>query len=379
MAVMDNLSARLTPEGRGRAQVYLIGFNALKHIPNYRQELKLLFVRRGSEEHLGDWPTQGADPMGFVTIKPIAPEQKGLDFKFIIDGAIVDALAYDNTDNFLLKLHTVDASGQDVIRTLNVDVQRKNGRGLEANLTRTATTQPTPQPTTQPTPQANFSVGGPAVPPSAPAAAPAKSGGNGLFKLLGLLLLLIILGVGGYFLWQMFAGSFGGSAAPEAEQTEEQAEEPTEEEAAEEETAVEEPVEEPAPQESLAADTGMVSDNAACRIAGVKGDERDILNMCLATKPSKEDLTGMLAEALRLERCEIAQRILRTLGRAPDGTAFAFVYATFADPNNVAQTKCIVKRDSDAQYWATRVKNDHNFNPADGMALLQQLTAESKQ
>ena len=135
MAVMDNLSARLIPQGRGRAQVALMGFNASKLIPNYRTSLSLLFVRRGTEERLGDWPTQDADPMGFVTIKPIEPQQKGMEFVFSIDGAIVDALAYDGTDNFLLKLRTVDPAGQEVIRTLNVDVQRKNGRGLEANLT----------------------------------------------------------------------------------------------------------------------------------------------------------------------------------------------------------------------------------------------------
>lgn len=375
MAVMDNLSARLIPQGRGRAQVALMGFNASKLIPSYRTSLSLLFVRRGTEERLGDWPTQDADPMGFVTIKPIEPQQKGMEFVFSIDGAIVDALAYDGTDNFLLKLRTVDPAGQEVIRTLNVDVQRKNGRGLEANLTGGA-------PHAQPGPSANFNQAqpqpqpqglgpnGPApLGPNGPAAsaAPAKSVG-GIGKIIALIVLLLLLGVGAYFLWQMFAGS--KTAAP--------AEPPAQEEPEPEPEPEPAPEPEPSPEPSPEAEP-LVSGNAACRLEGISGDERDILNLCLAAKPTREDLTGMLAEALRLERCEIAQRILRTLGRAPDGTAFAFVYATYADPSNAATNKCIVKRQSDADYWYLRVKNDRNFKEADGIALMEQLTGESYQ
>ena len=207
MAVMDNLSARLIPQGRGRAQVALMGFNASKLIPNYRTSLSLLFVRRGTEERLGDWPTHEADPMGFVTIKPIEPQQKGMEFVFSIDGAIVDALAYDGTDNFLLKLRTVDPAGQEVIRTLNVDVQRKNGRGLEANLARVD-----PKPQAQGSGAAGAAgfaaapgaapqgPGAPLGPGGAPTAASAKSGSWGLGKILGLIFFLILLGVGGFFL-----------------------------------------------------------------------------------------------------------------------------------------------------------------------------------
>lgn len=377
MAVMDNLSARLIPQGRGRAQVALMGFNASKLIPNYRTSLSLLFVRRGTEERLGDWPTHEADPMGFVTIKPIEPQQKGMEFVFSIDGAIVDALAYDGTDNFLLKLRTVDPAGQEVIRTLNVDVQRKNGRGLEANLTGAAPhAQPGPTPNfaqaqaqLQPQPQGMGPAGPAPIGPNGPAApaAAAKSGG-GIGKIIALIVLLLLLGVGAYFLWQMFAGS--KTAAP--------SEPPAQEEPAPEPEPEPEPEPSPAPAPAPEAEP-LVSGNAACRLDGTSGDERDILNMCLAAKPTREDLTGMLAEALRLERCEIAQRILRTLGRAPDGTAFAFVYATYADPNNAATNKCIAKRASDADYWYLRVKNDRNFKEADGIALMEQLTGQSYQ
>lgn len=374
MAVMDNLTARLTPQGRGRAEVALMSFAAGKIIPNYRNEIELLFVKRGSEERLGDWPSEGTDPMGFVRIKPIAPQQKGMDFIFGIDGAIVDALAYDPNKNFMLKLRGAD----EVIRSFNVDVQRKNGRGLEANLARV---DPKPQAQGSGTAgaAAGFAaapgaapqgLGAPLGPGGAPTAASAKSGSLGLGKILGLIFFLILLGVGGFFLLRML-GMFGGGAAsvPEAPAAQE---EPTPE-------PEPEPEPEPAAEPEPVVDNGLVSANAACRLDGTSGDERDVLSMCLATKPSKEDLTGMLAEALRLERCEIAQRILRTLGRAPDGTAYAFVYATFADPNSAMSNKCIAKRSSDAQYWGTRVKNDHGFNQADGIALLEQLTGQKYQ
>lgn len=370
MAVMDNLTARLTPQGRGRAEVALMSFAAGKIIPNYRNEIELLFVKRGSEERLGDWPTDGTDPMGFVRIKPIAPQQKGMDFIFGIDGAIVDALAYDPNKNFMLKLRGAD----EVIRSFNVDVQRKNGRGLEANLARVD-----PKPQAQGSGAAGAAgfaaaPGAPLGPGGAPTAASAKSGSLGLGKILGLIFFLILLGVGGFFLLRML-GMFGGGAAsgPEAPAAQE---EPTPEP---EPAAQPEPEPEPAAEPEPVVDNGLVSANAACRLDGTSGDERDVLSMCLATKPSKDDLTGMLAEALRLERCEIAQRILRTLGRAPDGTAYAFVYATFADPNSAMSNKCIAKRSSDAQYWGTRVKNDHGFNQADGIALLEQLTGQKYQ
>ena len=377
MAVMDNLTARLTPQGRGRAEVALMSFAAGKIIPNYRNEIELLFVKRGSEERLGDWPSEGTDPMGFVRIKPIAPQQKGMDFIFGIDGAIVDALAYDPNKNFMLKLRGAD----EVIRSFNVDVQRKNGRGLEANLARV---DPKPQAQGSGTAgaAAGFAAapgaapqgpGAPLGPGVAPTAASAKSGSLGLGKILGLIFFLILLGVGGFFLLRML-GMFGGAASgPEAPAAQE---EPAAQEAP---TPEPEPEPEPAAEPEPVVDNGLVSANAACRLDGTSGDERDVLSMCLATKPSKEDLTGMLAEALRLERCEIAQRILRTLGRAPDGTAYAFVYATFADPNSAMSNKCIAKRPSDAQYWGTRVKNDHGFNQADGIALLEQLTGQKYQ
>lgn len=372
MAVMDNLTARLTPQGRGHAEVALMSFAAGKIIPNYRNEIELLFVKRGSEERLGDWPSEGTDPMGFVRIKPIAPQQKGMDFIFGIDGAIVDALAYDPNKNFMLKLRGAD----EVIRSFNVDVQRKNGRGLEANLARV---DPKPQAQGSGTAgaAAGFAatpgaapqgLGAPLGPGGAPTAASAKSGSLGLGKILGLIFFLILLGVGGFFLLRML-GMFGGGAASV----------PEEPAAQEEPTPEPEPEPEPAAEPEPVVDNGLVSANAACRLDGTSGDERDVLSMCLATKPSKEDLTGMLAEALRLERCEIAQRILRTLGRAPDGTAYAFVYATFADPNSAMSNKCIAKRPSDAQYWGTRVKNDHGFNQADGIALLEQLTGQKYQ
>ena len=380
MAVMDNLTARLTPQGRGRAEVALMSFAAGKIIPNYRNEIELLFVKRGSEERLGDWPSEGTDPMGFVRIKPLAPQQKGMDFIFGIDGAIVDALAYDPNKNFMLKLRGAD----EVIRSFNVDVQRKNGRGLEANLARV---DPKPQAQGSGTAgaAAGFAAapgaapqgpGAPLGPGGAPTAASTKSGSLGLGKILGLIFFLILLGVGGFFLLRML-GMFGGGAAsgPEAPAAQE---EPAAQEAPTPEPEPE-PEPEPAAEPEPVVDNGLVSANAACRLDGTSGDERDVLSMCLATKPSKEDLTGMLAEALRLERCEIAQRILRTLGRAPDGTAYAFVYATFADPNSAMSNKCIAKRSSDAQYWGTRVKNDHGFNQADGIALLEQLTGQKYQ
>ena len=87
----------------------------------------------------------------------------------------------------------------------------------------------------------------------------------------------------------------------------------------------------------------------------------------------------MLAESLRLNRCEIALRILRTKGRAAEGGLYAYVYAMYADPRSKFVSSCITKSDADAQYWAQRVQNDQTFNLQEAKDFMQQLPAGAAQ
>lgn len=376
MAVRDNLTARLTPQGRGKAEVALIGFNAHKHLTDYRNALHLILVKRGSEERLNDWPQNNLDELGFLIFKPINPQQRGMDFIFTIDASIVNALAYDGSNNFILKLRQSDG----VIRAFSVDVQRKDGRGLEADLGYREAPQVAPdasfaQPN-EPAPSMaqtqGFAPQGPNG-QAASTAAPAAATGSGIAgKIIGLIVAVILLLAAAFFLWKFFLSAPEGVApAPQGQGSQEQAAESA---------AAPEPVAEPEPaaasepeQVAVPEPTLLVSANSACRLEGASGDDKELLNQCLATQPTREDLTGLLAESLRLERCEIAQRILRTIGRAPDGTAFAYVYATLANPSDSRHNKCIVKSAEDAKYWGDRVAADRSFTAAAGDALLEQL------
>lgn len=113
--------------------------------------------------------------------------------------------------------------------------------------------------------------------------------------------------------------------------------------------------------------------NQACSLEHAKGDDKAIINNCLQSNPTADDLNYLLANAMKQDRCEIVLRILRTKGRAADGSTYAYVYSQYADPNSSYKSKCINKSQDDATYWAERVKSNQSFNQAQADELLKSL------
>ena len=113
--------------------------------------------------------------------------------------------------------------------------------------------------------------------------------------------------------------------------------------------------------------------NQACSLEHAKGDDKAIINNCLQSNPTADDLNYLLANAMKQDRCEIVLRILRTKGRAADGSTYAYVYSQYADPNSSYKSKCINKSQDDATYWAERVKANQSFNQAQADELLKSL------
>ena len=113
--------------------------------------------------------------------------------------------------------------------------------------------------------------------------------------------------------------------------------------------------------------------NQACSLEHAKGDDKDIINNCLQSNPTADDLNYLLANAMKQDRCEIVLRVLRTKGRAADGSTYAYVYSQYADPNSSYKSKCINKSPDDATYWAERVKSNQSFNQAQADELLKSL------
>ena len=113
--------------------------------------------------------------------------------------------------------------------------------------------------------------------------------------------------------------------------------------------------------------------NQACSLEHAKGDDKDIINNCLQSNPTADDLNYLLANAMKQDRCEIVLRVLRTKGRAADGSTYAYVYSQYADPNSSYKSKCINKSQDDATYWAERVKSNQSFNQVQADELLKSL------
>lgn len=375
--------ARFEPLAPGRGRFTIKSFQASKELGAYDQGFCLLVVRKGREERLERWNLNAVDNEGFIKIVPVRPMQRGLDFEFEVGPEVNDPMAYDNTGDYLLKIKNQTG----LIRSFAISMQGNNiqpspaAQQTSANTTQSYRFQPNNSgyepsraaaatqgaaaasgigaaPATAPA-AAGVGAAAPAAPAGDAGAAAAKSGGGGFMgKLIGLVITLVLLGVAAYFL-KGFLG--GGEVAPEPPAQEEQK--------AEESQAAEPEVE----------NTGMVSANKNCQIGSGEISDKDLLNKCLGSKPSADDLKGLLAESLRLNRCEVALRILRTKGREADGAVFAYVYSQYASPNSTWKHSCITKNDSDAAYWSERAKKDQNFKPETGLELLKQLTEVSAQ
>lgn len=111
--------------------------------------------------------------------------------------------------------------------------------------------------------------------------------------------------------------------------------------------------------------------NQSCSLDKATGDDKDIINKCLASNPSNEDINNLLADAFKKERCEIVLRVLRTKGREPNGGIYAYVYSKYADPMSSYNSKCISKSVDDASYWLDRAKGDQSFDQVKADQLLK--------
>lgn len=430
MPVIDSF-ARFTPSQRpGYGSFTLMHFDPVKALGDgYTNGISLLIKRSSSkdDEPLADF--QGTDAQGFLTIRPTRCQKRGLDFLFDVGPEVVNPMAYDNSGDYILQLRGRFGG----VLSFKVSLVGQPRASVQFG----------PQPTPRPSFKAGVNdkgaenhgpagMPGPSGAPNAAGAGAAVAGqaqkvtqrdmaekreleeaerqrrvrsSAGLIKLFGILGVILVLGLLFFFFKDLILGpekeltladtAYEQEVAPEPESAPEVPAAPEPEPAAPVAAAEPEQVtrglEIP---ESAAASVGagavvggravgttttMMTAQQNCRLAGNKGDDRTIINNCLATQPTNADLQSLLAEAMRAERCEIALRILRTKGRSADGGIFAYVYALYADPKSTYNSPCITKSPEDARYWAERVRQDRSFSEAQGQELLEAMKVDTAQ
>ncbi len=409
--VSPNAIARFASTRPGYMKITITNFTMRDFEPNYINGIVLCVKRASTDELLADWVSPNKD--GYLNIKPTRPMQRGLNFEFEVGPDVVNPIAYDNSGDYILRLLFPDNSAANFRVSMQGAIRPSSDYTPQANRRAAYKAQ---EPTggyaqagatgagaagaaagaagagaagagaagagaSGSAMGAAPSVGagsGPvgagasaAAAGAAPAAGAAAAGattqrsGIGITKLIGVFCILILLGIGAFFLKDLLFG--GGADVSVPAQEEQTQEEPKPEE---EQT----PAEESESEESAA----PVAQNASCRIDGAKGDDKTIISNCFATNPNQTDLQALLAESMRLNRCEITMRILRTKGRSAEGGGvFAYVYAQYADPNSQYQSPCIQKSQADADYWKQRVSNDRGFVQAEADALMQMLPQSS--
>ena len=359
---------------------------------------------------LADWYTDTQKVKdGFIKINNVHGRRDGMDFIFEVDATIVDPMAWDTTGDYLLKLKGVSGTiYQFPVATVNMPIASSSGyRKVEdtdnrdfANIEPKSHEAPASSKlnstnANQDSPKANSganlnggaasgannlgaSVGAGAgagfstpelksnpsydslkansadpnhnlaaavdnankaaanANAAAANAAAANNNNKSIFimKIVGIVCVILLLIGAALFVMNLMKGNAGASA----------------------------PVEEP--QSNI---------NQACSLEHAKGDDKDIINNCLQSNPTADDLNYLLANAMKQDRCEIVLRVLRTKGRAADGSTYAYVYSQYADPNSSYKSKCINKSQDDATYWAERVKSNQSFNQAQADELLKSL------
>lgn len=405
MPVASDLSARFCSKEPGKGSFTLIGFGSkIKDLGEIDKDgIEICVAKKGRP--LADWYTENVKD-GFIKINNVHGKRNGMDFIFEVDATIVDPMAWDTKGDYLLKLKGVSGTiYQFPVATENMPIASSSRYSKVETPDNRAFANIAPKSNEAPassklnstnanldSPKANIganlkggvasgannfgasagsSVGaaagnsfgtpelksntsydslkanGPAVGASAPAApapkaAPANtaaaSANNNksifIMKIVGIVCVILLLIGAALFVMNLMKGNAGASA----------------------------PVEEP--QSNI---------NQACSLDHAKGDDKDIINNCLQSNPTADDLNYLLANAMKQDRCEIVLRVLRTKGRAADGSTYAYVYSQYADPNSAYKSKCINKSQDDATYWAERVKSNQSFNQAQADELLKSL------
>ena len=410
MPVTSELSARFCSTKPGKGSFTLIGFSSkIKDLGNTDINGIDICVAK-KDRPLADWYTDTKNVKdGFIKINKVHGRRNGMDFIFEVDATIVDPMAWDSTGDYLLKIKGVSGTiYQFAVATDNMPIASSAGyrkvedadnRGF-ANIEPKSKETPassklnstnanldsskansgvnlnggvasgannlgasvgagagagfgTPELKSTPSydsPKANSAdpnhnlaaavdnANKAAANANAAAANAAAANNNNksifIMKIVGIVCVILLLIGAALFVMNLMKGNAGASA----------------------------PVEEP--QSNI---------NQACSLEHAKGDDKDIINNCLQSNPTADDLNYLLANAMKQDRCEIVLRVLRTKGRAADGSTYAYVYSQYADPNSSYKSKCINKSPDDATYWAERVKSNQSFNQAQADELLKSL------
>ena len=410
MPVTSELSARFCSIKPGKGSFTLIGFSSkIKDLGNTDINGIDICVAK-KDRPLADWYTDTKNVKdGFIKINKVHGRRSGMDFIFEVDATIVDPMAWDSTGDYLLKLKGVSGTiYQFAVATVNMPIASSSGyrkvedsdnRGF-ANIEPKSKEAPatnanldsskansganlngsvasgannlgasagaavgagagagagfgTPELKSNPSydnlkansadPNHNLAAAvdnaNKAAANANAAAANAAAANNNnksifIMKIVGIVCVILLLIGAALFVMNLMKGNAGASA----------------------------PVEEP--QSNI---------NQACSLEHAKGDDKDIINNCLQSNPTADDLNYLLANAMKQDRCEIVLRVLRTKGRAADGSTYAYVYSQYADPNSSYKSKCINKSQDDATYWAERVKSNQSFNQAQADELLKSL------
>lgn len=410
MPVTSELSARFCSQKPGKGSFTLVGFGPnIKDLGDFDKDGIDICVAK-KDRPLADWYTNTKDVKdGFIKINKVHGRRSGMDFIFEVDATIVDPMAWDSTGDYLLKLKGVSGTiYQFAVATVNMPIASSAGyrkvedsdnRGF-ANIEPKSKEAPassklnstnanldsskansganlngsvasgannlgasagagagagfgTPELKSNPSydnlkansadPNHNLAAAvdnaNKAAANANAAAANAAAANNNnksifIMKIVGIVCVILLLIGAALFVMNLMKGNAGASA----------------------------PVEEP--QSNI---------NQACSLEHAKGDDKDIINNCLQSNPTADDLNYLLANAMKQDRCEIVLRVLRTKGRAADGSTYAYVYSQYADPNSSYKSKCINKSQDDATYWAERVKSNQSFNQAQADELLKSL------
>lgn len=410
MPVTSELSARFCSTKPGKGSFTLIGFSSkIKDLGNTDINGIDICVAK-KDRPLADWYTDTKNVKdGFIKINKVHGRRNGMDFIFEVDATIVDPMAWDSTGDYLLKIKGVSGTiYQFAVATDNMPIASSAGyrkvedadnRGFaniepksketpaSSKLNSTNANQDSSKansganlnggvasgannlgssagagagagfgtPELKSTPSYDSLKANSADPnhnlaaavdnankaaananAAAANAAAANNNNKSIFimKIVGIVCVILLLIGAALFVMNLMKGNAGASA----------------------------PVEEP--QSNI---------NQACSLEHAKGDDKDIINNCLQSNPTADDLNYLLANAMKQDRCEIVLRVLRTKGRAADGSTYAYVYSQYADPNSAYKSKCINKSQDDATYWAERVKSNQSFNQAQADELLKSL------
>ena len=404
MPVTSELSARFCSTKPGKGSFTLIGFSSkIKDLGNTDINGIDICVAK-KDRPLADWYTDTKNVKdGFIKINKVHGRRNGMDFIFEVDATIVDPMAWDSTGDYLLKIKGVSGTiYQFAVATdnmpiassagyrkvedadnrgfANIEPKSKEAPASNANLDSSKANSGanlnggvasgannlgasagagagagfgTPELKSNPSydslkansadPNHNLAAAvdnaNKAAANANAAAANAAAANNNnksifIMKIVGIVCVILLLIGAALFVMNLMKGNAGASA----------------------------PVEEP--QSNI---------NQACSLEHAKGDDKDIINNCLQSNPTADDLNYLLANAMKQDRCEIVLRVLRTKGRAADGSTYAYVYSLYADPNSSYKSKCINKSQDDATYWAERVKSNQSFNQAQADELLKSL------